>query len=1012
MSSLHQPPYLYPAFLSHVAAAFRARVPLATHVRDSVEHRFSFLGSEAVDTISFVINSTDRNLALVIGRCLDAQGFIFDVGSTGARLKDNSDLYKMVHDPRSPRLFAASLDPSSAETAEDLPPVDPPLGVFMLLTDCYSPTCSMEDLCYSVACPRRLFQLQSLATKFKISDVWSSSTVLQNQIMSDEKKRAEEDLWWSNTVPKEVLESVSKEEEKRQNAIYDIIKTERNYVEELKIIQSLYANPLRESNIIDINRLDSFMKTVFCNASELLNVNSKLLAKLLARQKETNIVEKIGDIFISCAGDLKVYIEYCGNREYSRNDIALEKNQNAKFKEFLAKAIVKTDSRQETKHELDGYLHKPIARMASYLLLLKAILERTPLDHPDRILIPQATTAIQEVLGKMNTASGKTMNKIKLMQLSQQIFSGEDDLKLLEPDRQHIYEGKLILKRSAGDYELTVFLFDNLLVMTRRVNDKKAELKGIRYKLYKHPIRYELILATQEPKKTNPAGRTRTDFPRKSDTIRASPTGTLGGEGSTPTASTSPAMAVGGSIHGIGKSTGGPPSIHSLGSTEAKVEHRLQFTLTVVGREVGGTYTFQAETESGRNIWREHINKLRSKELLRGWTFSMHQRAIDSWNLGVNSATPAGIGGSVVIMVNSSNAPPNSTSQQSTKILCCCSAKGRLIIGTELGLYVGPNGSLENPSAHSDQFVQILEMEKISQVDVVEEHSKLLVLADKALYSYNLSILNEQNDETRKHKTLGEGINFFKLGLYQGRTLVCTVRAAPLSSTIKIFETVEDSNLKKKKRIANLLSWGAADTMKAFKEFYIPTEASSIYFLKTKMVIGCPKGFEIVDLETLETQALLDPSDDSLDFVLVREDTKPIAIFKTSETEYLLCYDEFGFYVDRMGRRARGEKLIHWAGKPQSFAYIAPYILAFEPNFICIRNVQTCEFVQIVYANNVKLLQATPGNDYVLGVSIGQAGFEDRQSLFKLHLLTEAMDDEADLPSVGVLVEGDEDLRH
>lgn len=30
------------------------------------------------------------------------------------------------------------------------------MGVFTLLTDCYSPTCSRDSLCYSINCPRRL----------------------------------------------------------------------------------------------------------------------------------------------------------------------------------------------------------------------------------------------------------------------------------------------------------------------------------------------------------------------------------------------------------------------------------------------------------------------------------------------------------------------------------------------------------------------------------------------------------------------------------------------------------------------------------------------------------------------------------------------------------------------------------------------------------------------------------------------------------------------------------------
>lgn len=45
-----------------------------------------------------------------------------------------------------------------------------------------------------------------------------------------------------------------------------------------------------------------------------------------------------------------------------------------------------------------------------------------------------------------------------------------------------------------------------------------------------------------------------------------------------------------------------------------------------------------------------------------------------------------------------------------------------------------------------------------------------------------------------------------------------------------------------------------------------------------------------MDLETLDTQGLLDPADASLDFVRKRENLKPLAIYRI-ENEFLLCYD-------------------------------------------------------------------------------------------------------------------------
>ena len=74
------------------------------------------------------------------------------------------------------------------------------------------------------------------------------------------------------------------------------------------------------------------------------------------------------------------------------------------------------------------------------------------------------------------------------------------------------------------------------------------------------------------------------------------------------------------------------------------------------------------------------------------------------------------------------------------------------------------------------------------------------------------------------------------------------------------------------------------------QEFYIPTESSSIHFLRSKLCVGCTKGFEIVDLETLDTQGLLDPADTSLDFIVKREGVKPMGIYRV-EGDFLLCYD-------------------------------------------------------------------------------------------------------------------------
>jgi RHO1 GDP-GTP exchange protein 1/2 len=87
-------PIVYPALLSRVADAFRDRIPLTDRIKDGLTYKNAFDGREAVDKIAYIIKTTDRNLALLLGRALDAQKFFHDV-TYDHRLRDSAnELYQ------------------------------------------------------------------------------------------------------------------------------------------------------------------------------------------------------------------------------------------------------------------------------------------------------------------------------------------------------------------------------------------------------------------------------------------------------------------------------------------------------------------------------------------------------------------------------------------------------------------------------------------------------------------------------------------------------------------------------------------------------------------------------------------------------------------------------------------------------------------------------------------------------------------------------------------------------
>jgi hypothetical protein len=190
---------------------------------------------------------------------------------------------------------------------------------------------------------------------------------------------------------------------------------------------------------------------------------------------------------------------------------------------------------------------------------------------------------------------------------------------------------------------------------------------------------------------------------------------------------------------------------------------------------------------------------------------------------------------------------------------------------------------------------KVLALTDVAQVDVLDGYGLLIVLSEGQVITFPLDALEAMDPLAglKRAKRIAAGTSFFKSGICIGRTFVCVVKTSPLSSTIKIFEPIDQNVRGRNKPTFRKLLQGGDDTLRIYKEFHIPVQSSSIHFLRTKLCVTCVNGFEIIDPDTLDKQGLLDPSDESLDFVRRRSDNmppKPVAINRI-ENEFLLCFD-------------------------------------------------------------------------------------------------------------------------
>ncbi|KAG2229535.1 hypothetical protein INT48_006926, partial [Thamnidium elegans] len=917
---------LYPALLSKVAYAFKENMVASTKSKDSITYHEVFDGRDAVNKLASIIKTTDRNLAILIGRALDHQKFFHDVNYEN-RLRDSiNELYQFKDNTEK-----LSTDSVSLNQTKELPN-----GVFTLLTDCYSATCTRDSTCYSVLCPRRLTQQT------------------QNFLSEENEQRL-----WINTVSKSTLNNLSSNEMRRQENIFELIYTEKDFVDDLIYVEQNWIATLLTHDSIPADRSEQFVKDLFWNLPKIRQSNELLLSDLLQRQQQDKIVNQIGDVFIAHVSTVfEPFVDYGSHQVISKYIFETEKASNVAFAKLVETIERSPKSR---KLELNGYLTKPTTRLGRYNLLLREILKHTPKDHPDHTSIPKVMHLINHFLERVNEESGKSENKLSLQVLEKKLsFKKVNNqeiggLDLLSSDRKIIMKGPLKRKGSGNNTEaseLQIYVLDHCLLIIKSKCFDNFE----NYKLYKKPIPLAL-LAISLP-----------DQAKRSSSIlpyNRSSTGSFYSSGSTDFL---------------------PPVISNKNGYPISFIH--------LGRQGSGTITLYASTLASRRKWVDTIEKYRHSIMEKERVFQMMDISDQYFNSFNKVNCAAAYGTSMMIgcdhgvyLKKSILNRDDDDDEGIVRILSIdkvsqidiLEGPKLLLILADKIMYTYSIDSLfdRNNNYLASNFVStsISSPSSTTKIQTIRESSIKSSTSSSAESHDSKSIFTKTLCKKTMIRKLSSNVSFFKVGKVFDktsptdpieRTLVCFVKYNAMTSTIRALEPYDESqDAKKKKRKSNhlgLFMRNSTDVLRGFKDLYIPGEATSIQYFKNVVCVGSAKGFQMVDIGSAGVQSVLDPSDENHNFITQRETLKPVSMFRHPDGLILLCYNEIAFYIDKKGRRVRTDWIIHWEGHPTSFAFHYPYILAFDSSFIEIRHINTGDLTQVIPGNNIRCLRPDPSD--------------------------------------------------
>ncbi|KAJ4500998.1 CNH domain-containing protein [Lentinula lateritia] len=768
---------------------------------------------------------------------------------------------------------------------------------------------------------------------------------------------------WHDLVSKESRESLERRECKRQSIIFELIKGEMAYAKDLENIAIMYIRPLREADppIIPRDRLESFITDVFHNFAELHAHHQRLVEKFHEVQTEEFPVIKsvTAAVFDAALNFREAYMEYIPNYPIAAYRIDDEMANNPAFKAFVDQCVRHPDA-----HRLDmkNFINRPIPRLLRYELLLKGILDETPEGHEDRIEIPQVLDVIKAIGKDTEPGVVSAKQKVELWSYNSNIVfkPGEwIDMDLLDKNRSLIHTGRLLRQPDgglewSGWSELFVLLFDNYLVMTKA----RAKDDITKYFVNRRPIPLDLLTLVNftDPPTQRGAGLLRN--------LR-------GGERHNTT-DTSPSLLTASSSTGASglsssTSTAVPGTSAPTPGDTSRTDSRSVYPCTIHhnGR-MGGNYILYAESASARSEWKEKLEEAvglrkvvqESNKVFEIETLSSDTFLVPSMGLGADRGERGAAGGGL---------GPSYENAFTGKVTCSVpfntpDGRGLVAIGCAEGVWIGFRHD-------SRSMRRVLHLKMVTQCAMLEDFGIFLVLADKSLFAYHIEALvpsspsSSHSSQTPQKLSGNKDVYFFSVGTLHGRTLVIYMKKKGLDSIFHVVEPVVERINERSKAPQGLMGsrfgfrQAKSDWFRAYREFFLPSESYDLIFLKVKIAILCAKGFEIMDLMDLQSVTIPQREDPRHAPLAKRwESCKPLGMFRSTDEEFLLCYTEFGLYVNKHGDPSRHTGSIEWEGTAERVALHPPYILLFDTRFIEVRHVQTGRLAQIIPGHDVRCL--------------------------------------------------------
>ncbi|XP_043109249.1 rho guanine nucleotide exchange factor 15 [Puntigrus tetrazona] len=285
-------------------------------------------------------------------------------------------------------------------------------------------------------------------------------------------------LWRDQSAVRDsgVLQTLSPEECKYQESMFEVITSEISYLRSLRVLTEHFM----ESSDLNDTLINMDKKTLFSNILRIQEVSERFLKDLEERLDESVIISDICDIIhYHAQHHFPAYIDYVRNQIYQEKTYSTLMQSNTQFATVITRL---QESPVCQRLPFMSFLLLPFQRITRIKMLIENILKRTAVGTEKEQTASKALDSVSKIIEECNTQVGKMKQMEELIQINGMLeFDKLKAVPIISQTRflekrgelQEVNRGGTFLNLRPKFNPVYLFLFNDLLVIASKKSSER-----------------------------------------------------------------------------------------------------------------------------------------------------------------------------------------------------------------------------------------------------------------------------------------------------------------------------------------------------------------------------------------------------------------------------------------------------------------------------------------------------------------------------------------------------------